>query len=97
LRTRRRSGFEPTQLATRLFQVARALLEKELDGARFRLLGVATADFAAADSADRADLVNQDIGREKAREQAIDTLREKFGAGAVVRGLAFRTPTPKRP
>jgi DNA polymerase IV len=97
LRTRRRSGFEPTQLATRLFLVARALLEKELDGTRFRLLGVSTADFAAADAADRADLVDQDIGREKAREQAIDALREKFGAGAVVRGLAFRAPAPKRP
>ena len=97
LRTRRRSGFEPTQLATRLFLVARALLEKEMDGTRFRLLGVSTADFAAADAADRADLVDQGIGREKAREQAIDALREKFGAGAVVRGLTFGTPGPKRP
>ena len=77
LRTRRRSGFEPTQLATRLFLVARALLEKELDGTRFRLLGVSTADFAAADAADRADLVDKDIGREKAREQAIDSAARK--------------------
>jgi len=97
LRTRRRSGFEPTQLATRLFLVARALLEKELDGARFRLLGVSAADFAPAEAADRADLVDKDIGREKAREQAIDSLREKFGASAVVRGLAFTAPAPKRP
>jgi DNA polymerase-4 len=97
LRTRRRSGFEPTQLATRLFLVARALLEKELDGTRFRLLGVSTADFADADAADRADLVDEGIGREKAREQAIDALREKFGSGAVVRGLAFRAPASKRP
>jgi len=97
LRTRRRSAFEPTQLATRLFLVARALLEKELDGARFRLLGVSAADFAPAEAADRADLVDKDIGREKAREQAIDSLREKFGASAVVRGLAFTAPAPKRP
>lgn len=97
LRTRRRSGFVPTQLATRLFLVARALLEKELDGTRFRLLGVSTADFTAADAADRADLVDKDIGRERAREQAIDSLREKFGAAAVVRGLAFRASAPKRP
>jgi DNA polymerase-4 len=48
LRTRARSGFEPTQLASRLFVVSRALLEKEMDGARFRLLGVSTADFVAA-------------------------------------------------
>jgi DNA polymerase-4 len=96
LRTRCRSGFEPTQLATRLFLVARALLEKELDGARFRLLGVSAADFAPAETADRGDLVDEDIGREKAREQAIDSLREKFGASAVVRGLVFRATAPKR-
>ncbi len=96
LRTRRRSGMEPTQLATRLFLAARALLEKELDGSRFRLLGVSAADFAAAETADRANLVDKDVGREKAREKAIDSLREKFGATAVVRGLAFTPPAPKR-
>jgi DNA polymerase-4 len=97
LRTRRRSGFEPTQLATRLFLVARALLNKELDGASFRLLGVSTSDFTPAETADRPNLADLDIGREKAREHAIDSLREKFGAGAVVRGLAFTAPPPKRP
>jgi DNA polymerase IV len=96
LRTRSRSGLEPTQLATRLFQAARALLEKELDGAPFRLLGVAAADFDVAEAADQANLVDSDISREKAREQAIDSLREKFGAAAVVRGLAFRASAPKR-
>ena len=97
LRTRSRSGFEPTQLASRLFLVARALLDKEMDGARFRLLGVSTADFVPADFADQGDLVDNGVGREKARERAIDSLRDKFGAGAVVRGLAFRAATPKRP
>ena len=97
LRTRSRSGFEPTQLASRLFLVARALLDKEMDGARFRLLGVSTADFVPADFADQGDLVDSGVGREKARERAIDSLRDKFGAGAVVRGLAFRAATPKRP
>jgi DNA polymerase-4 len=96
LRARSRSGFEPTQLATRLFLIARALLEKEADGSRFRLLGVSTADFAPAESADHGDLVDAGIGREKARESAIDSLREKFGASAVMRGLTFRTGATKR-
>jgi DNA polymerase-4 len=96
LRTRSRSGFEPTQLANRLFLVARALLDKEMNGARFRLIGVSTADFAPAECADQGDLVDREIGREKARERAIDSLRDKFGSGAVVRGLAFRA-APKRP
>jgi DNA polymerase-4 len=96
LRTRVRSGFEPTQLATRLFLAARSLLEKEMDGDRFRLLGVSATDFVAAERADHGDLVDHDIVRERARERAIDSLRDKFGAGAVVRGLAFKTGAPKR-
>jgi DNA polymerase-4 len=96
LRTRSRSGFEATQLAPRLFLVARALLDKEMDGARFRLIGVAAADFAPAESADRGDLIDKDVGREKAREHAIDSLRDKYGAAAITRGLAFKATT-KRP
>jgi DNA polymerase-4 len=95
LRTRSRSGFAPTQLAPRLFVIARALLDKEMTGARFRLLGVAAADFVAPEAADQGDLVDKDAGREKAREQAIDSLREKFGGGAVVRGLAFKAGAAK--
>jgi DNA polymerase IV len=96
LRTRVRSGFEPTQLANRIFLLARSLLEKEMDGAHLRLLGVAAADFVAAERADQGDLVDHGVGRERAREEAIDSLREKFGAGAVVRGLAFKMAAPKR-
>jgi DNA polymerase IV len=89
LRTRTRSSPSPTQLAPRLFAAARDLLSRETDGASFRLIGVAAADFAPAEEADKGDLVDKDIGREKAREQAIDALRDRFGAKAVVRGLAF--------
>ena len=85
LRTRARSGAAPTQLASRLFAAARDLLAREADGAAFRLIGVAAADFAPAEEADRGDLIDKDVGKEKAREQAIDALREKFGASAVVR------------
>jgi DNA polymerase-4 len=95
LRSRSRSGLEPTQLATRIFLASRGLLERELDGARFRLLGVAATDLVLADFADQGDLVDTTIGREKARETAIDSLRAKFGAGAVTRGIAFRPDAAK--
>src|SRR5579863_581727 len=89
LRTRARSSSSPTQLAPRIFAIARDLLEREADGASFRLIGVSIADFAPAAEADKGDLIDKDVGREKAREQAIDALRERFGQKAVVRGLAF--------
>jgi DNA polymerase-4 len=90
LRTRARSGFNPTQLSERIFDIAKALLLPELDGAHFRLIGVGAGDLAPAEDADHADLLEPDLARDKAKEQAIDALREKFGKTAVVRGLAFR-------
>jgi DNA polymerase-4 len=89
LRTRTRSTAASTQLATRLFATARDLLARETGVASVRLIGVSTADFTPAEEADRGDLVDKTVGKEKAREKAIDALRERFGAGAVVRGLAF--------
>lgn len=87
LRTRVRSGMPPTQLAPRLFESARALLALQPRGEFYRLIGVAAADLRPGDEADEADLIEGDRKREKAREAAIDLLREKFGKGAVMRGL----------
>ncbi len=89
LRTRARTLAEPTQLSGRIFDAARALLEKEADGTRFRLIGVGVSSLHEEDSADRGDLADPDIAREKATESAIDALRERFGRGAIVRGLLF--------
>ena len=89
LRTRSRSGLPATQLSTRIFDVARELLKPELGPARFRLMGVGVSDLLPGLEADRGDLVDTGLAREKATEKAIDALRAKFGDGAVVRGLAF--------
>lgn len=96
LRTRTRSGLPPTQLATRLFSAARALLAAQPPGEHYRLIGVGAADLRPAAEADEADLLEDGLAREKARETAIDALREKFGAAAVQRGLTFRAGEPPR-
>jgi DNA polymerase-4 len=90
LHSRSRSGLDSTQMAPRLFAVARALLEAEPVGQAYRLIGVAAGDLAPAAEADGADLLEGDRSREKAREAAIATLRDRFGAAAVQRGLAYR-------
>ena len=92
LRTRARA-LPATQLAPRLFEAARALLAAQPKGEFYRLIGVGASDLRPAAEADAADLVEGDRGKEKAREQAIDALRRKFGREAVVRGLAFRPKT----
>ena len=87
--TRARSGFPPTQLAARLFAVARDLLERETNGTFYRLMGVGAQDLIDPAGADLGDLADQTVGREKAAEKAIDALRDRFGDAAVVKGIVF--------
>jgi DNA polymerase-4 len=90
LRTRAASGFPATQLAGRLFEASRRLLEAECDGTAYRLIGVGASDLCEASQADKGDLADPDVVRDAQREAAIDALREKFGEAAVRRGLGFR-------
>ncbi|HVB89718.1 MAG TPA: DNA polymerase IV [Beijerinckiaceae bacterium] len=91
LRTRARTLSEPTRLAVRLFEAGRELLRKEANGASFRLIGIGASDLASASEADRGDLADASAVRQRAEQDAVDKLRAKFGRGAIVRGLAFRS------
>lgn len=95
LRTRTR-GVPPTQLADRLFRTGETMLREACDGTAFRLIGIGGGDLCGAIHADRGDLADVGVERLARREAALDQLREKFGAGAVQRGLGFSgTPTTK--
>ena len=89
IRTRARSLSEPTRLAARLFDAARELLAREATGVSFRLIGVGASDLGPASKADHGDLADSTGPKLKARQDAIDGLRAKFGRSAVVRGIAF--------
>ena len=89
IRTRAHSFGSPTQLAGKIFSAARALLERETDGTKFRLLGVGMSALTTADHADPADFVD---ARAAEAEHAVDRVRARFGEDAVVRGLAFEPP-----
>ena len=89
IRTRAHSFPAPTQLAGKIFTVARGLLRRETDGTKFRLLGVGLSSLSTADHADPADFVD---GRAAEAEHAVDRVRARFGDDAVVRGLAFERP-----
>jgi len=86
IRTRARSLETPTQLASRIFGAARMLLEREIDGTHFRLLGVGASALVSANEADPADLVD---GRAALAEHAVDDLRARFGDAVLIRGLGF--------
>jgi DNA polymerase-4 len=87
--TRARSLESPTQLAGRIFAVGRELLAREVNGTRYRLLGVGVSALAEADEADPADLIDSGATRRAAAERAVDRVRGKFGHEAMVKGLAF--------
>jgi DNA polymerase-4 len=94
-RTRARSGLPPTQLAASLFEAGRDLLARETGGTAFRLIGIGASDLCPADDADRGDLVDTRIVRQASVERAIDSVRERFGGDAVMRGLVFGAPGRK--
>jgi DNA polymerase-4 len=89
--TRRRTLSEPTLLAARLFEHGRALLAGEADGRRrFRLIGVALADFADASEADKGDLLDGKTPKRAAAEEAMAKARQRFGQDAVKTGRGLR-------
>ncbi|MGE0500001.1 MAG: DNA polymerase IV [Rhizobiaceae bacterium] len=89
IRTRNRQLADPTRLADRIFQTGLQLLDRELDGTRFRLLGIGVSDLSDPGRADPPDLVDIGARKRAMAEGAIDTLREKFGREAVETGYTF--------
>jgi DNA polymerase-4 len=86
LKTRARSLAHPTQLASLIFSAGRDLLGREVDGTKYRLIGVGVSAITPAGDADDMDLIDR---RAAEAEHAIDRLRERYGDAAVVKGLAF--------
>ncbi len=87
--TRARSLESPTQLADKIFAASRDLLAREINGTRYRLLGVGVSALADAEDADPPDLIDTGASRRAVAERAIDRVRGKFGHEAMVRGLEF--------
>jgi DNA polymerase-4 len=89
LRTRNRRLEAHTQLADRIFREGLSLLEKEIDGTKYRLLGIGVTDLSDSAHADPPDLIDKDAGRRAAAEAAMDRLRDKFGAKSIETGYTF--------
>jgi DNA polymerase IV len=88
-RTRSQSIAAPTQLAAKIFAISREMLAKEIDGTAFRLMGTGVSALRLASQADDTDMLDR---RAADAERAMDDLRKKFGAAAVIRGIAYEGP-----
>jgi DNA polymerase-4 len=87
--SRRRTLTAPTQTGKVLFAVAREMLAREVGGGAFRLIGAGLSDFV--DAADGLDFFADEERRARKSEAAIDAIRGRFGAGAVVTGRALKS------
>jgi DNA polymerase IV len=100
LRTRARHLMIPTQLANVIYETGLSLLEREVDGTAFRLIGIGVSGIDAADGTDPADLLEPAVARKAAAERAMDRVRTRFGREAVVRGKLYKqrpAPLPAEP
>ena len=89
-RTRARHLALPTQLAHVIYENAADLLLKETDGTKYRLIGVGLSGLESAHGEDPTDLLEPAIAKKAAAERAMDSVRDKFGQDAVVRGRLYR-------
>jgi DNA polymerase-4 len=89
LRTRSRSLDDPTQLAGKIYAAGHALLTREIDGTKYRLIGIGVAALTSDEKADPADLIDIRGRRDAAAERALDELRERFGKGSILKGLGL--------
>ena len=88
-RTRRITLGQPTQLAQVLFKTGRLMLRKEVDGTRFRLIGIGISGLEPS-SGDIADLVDPRALKRANAERAADKAKAKFGTNAISTGRGMR-------
>ncbi len=89
LRTRTQRLPSATRLPDVLFDAARTLLAREVDGTAWRLIGIGAQPLAPASAADLPDLADPNQPKRVAAQAAIDALRGRFGATAITRGRGF--------
>lgn len=89
--TRRTSLREPTQMADRIYNTARPLLDGILNKAPFRLIGVGISHLETPEAADQfMDLLEQDAAKRAQAERATDRIRARFGKDAILKGRSLR-------
>jgi len=89
--TRRQSLDSPTTLADTIWRSARPLLAGALAQGPFRLIGVGISELTADDGAGFAlDLLDNGAAKRAKAERTMDSLRDRFGPDAVIKGRSLR-------
>ena len=89
-RTRSVTLPDPTQLAEVIFRTGAPLLAKETDGTAFRLLGIGISNLSDEGFADPPDMLDPSATRRAEAERAMDRVRARFGAAAIIKGRGMK-------
>lgn len=85
---------EPSQLADTLFRATQTLFAALPEPGPFRLIGAGYSDLSPADGRDPVgDLLDPQASARAGAERAVDSIRQKFGKGAIHSGRAFTNTT----
>ncbi|MBB5693622.1 DNA polymerase IV [Muricoccus pecuniae] len=86
LRTRHARLAGPSIVPETLYRAVLPLLAREADGTAFRLIGIGAQPLVEGGTADLGDLADPEAPRRAARWAAMESLRARFGDGAVRAG-----------
>ena len=90
LLTRRHGLADPTRSAETIYRAAQTLLLRETKGTAYRLIGVGVSGFAPLAAAAAFDLADPDAPRRARLEDAVETLRERFGPKVIGKGRGLK-------
>jgi DNA polymerase-4 len=83
--TRQRTLRAPSDVAAEFFAAARTLLDEIVGAGPFRLVGLAAYELAGSERKEQLGLSIDGAARTRALETTLDSVAERFGAGAVQR------------
>lgn len=89
--SRRTSLPDATQIADRIYRLARGLFDQVPAGQSYRLIGAGISDLVPEAQADiSGDLLDPQAEARAKAERATDAIRARFGENAILKGRALR-------
>ena len=79
----------PTQLERKIYKIAKDLLTSIKDNEEYRLIGVGISELVDENFCDLDNLIDTNENNEKKLDQAINSLRDKFGSNIINHGKNY--------